>query len=340
MTIIQDALKKVVARENLSTEMMTEVMQALMQNQATPAQAGAFLIALRLKGETITEISAAAKVARELMLKVTIDKPHLLDIVGTGGDQANLFNISTTSAFVAAAAGAPIAKHNNRALTSRSGSADLLEYAKINIALPLEKIAAGIETIGIGFMFAPYHHTAWQHMAPIRRELGVRTLFNLLGPLTNPAQVPHALVGVYAPEWVEPIAAVLRELGLQHALVVHSNDGLDEISCEAPTFIAELKQGNILTYHLYPADFGFHASPIASLRVENSAQSYQLMQQVLNNQPGAARDIVALNSGAAIYAADLAPTIAAGIELAKATIASGAAKAKWLEFSAYLAKQS
>lgn len=336
MSTIQQILQKLLSHADLSAAEMTAIMQVLMHNELTPAQAGAFLIALRMKGESITEITAAANVARGLALPVRVDSRHLVDIVGTGGDQSHLFNVSTASAFVAAAAGARVAKHNNRSISSHSGSADALELAGIKLDLSPEKIADSIDKLGIGFMFAPLHHAAWKHLANVRRELGVRTIFNLLGPLTNPAQAPHALIGVYAKNLVEPIAAVLAELGLKHALVVHSDDGLDEISCAAPTFVAELKSGIITTYQLHPKQFDIEVHDLDSIRVQNPHESLQLIETVFTNQASAARDIVILNAGAAIYAADLCKDITTGITKAAAAISSGAAHKKWLEFKNYI----
>ena len=308
---------------------MAEIMRIIMNGKASPAQIGGFLIALHMKGESVTEITAAAKVVRELLTPVHVNGDHLVDIVGTGGDQAHTFNISTTSAFVAAAAGANVAKHNNRAISSQSGSADLLEIAGINPLLQPEQIAQCINQIGIGFMFAPSHHNAWKNVAAPRRELGVRTLFNLLGPLSNPANAPNLLVGVFAKKWVEPFANVLRELGNKHVLVVHSQDGLDEISIAAPTDVAELKNGAITTYTITPELFGIHINPLDSVRVNNPQESFALMQDVLNNKPGPARDIVVLNAGTAIYAANLTDSMAAGVKKAEAALACGGAKEKF-----------
>ncbi len=336
MSIIQNILQKLLNHQDLSSSEMTAIMQTLMRNELSPAQAGAFLFALQMKGESVVEITAAANVVRELALPVRVKKNHLVDIVGTGGDQSHLFNVSTASAFVVAAAGARVAKHNNRSISSRSGSADVLELAGIKLDLTPEQIANCINKVSIGFMFAPQHHSAWKHLASIRRELGVRTIFNLLGPLTNPAQAPHALIGVYAENLVEPVAAVLYELGLQHALVVHSEDGLDEISCAAPTLVAELNNGKISVYHLHPKQFAIEPSSLDEIRVKNSEESLQLIETVFANQASAARDIVILNAGAAIYAADICDTIEAGVAKAETAIRSGAAKAKWLEFKNYL----
>jgi anthranilate phosphoribosyltransferase len=299
-----------------------------MQGDTTPAQIGGFLIALRMKGETIDEIAAAATVMREFALKVEVSGEHVVDIVGTGGDGAHTFNISTTSAFVVAAAGGTVAKHNNRSVSSRSGSADVLEMAGVKLGLPAKQVAECINTVGVGFMFAPAHHSATKYAAGPRKELGVRTIFNMLGPLTNPAYAANMLVGVYAKELVTPIAEVMKAMGNQHVLVVHSEDGLDEISLSAPTAVAELKDGKIQTYTITPEQFGLKRSQFADITVDSIEASHTILQAVLNNQPGAARDIVLLNAGAAIYAANLASTLEDGIKQADTAISSGAARQK------------
>lgn len=325
---IQQALTKILAGEDLSNAEMQAVMRSIMQGETTPAQIGGFLIGLRIKGETIEEIAAAATVMREFALKVKIEGDHVVDIVGTGGDGAHTFNISTTSAFVIAAAGARVAKHNNRSVSSRSGSADVLEMAGVKLGLPPEQVAECVNTIGVGFMFAPAHHSATRYAAGPRKELGVRTVFNLLGPLTNPAYAPNMLVGVYAKELVTPIAEVMKAMGNQHVLVVHSEDGLDEISICAPTSVAELKHGDISTYDITPEQFGLTRASKTAITVDGIESSHATLQAVLNNQPGPARDIVLLNAGAAIYAANLATTLQDGINKADAAISSGAARQK------------
>jgi len=325
---IQQALARLLNREDLHNAEMQAVMRSIMQGDTTPAQIGGFLIALRMKGETIEEIAAAATVMREFALKVEVSGDHVVDIVGTGGDGAHTFNISTTSAFVVAAAGGTVAKHNNRSVSSRSGSADVLEMAGVKLGLPAKQVAECINTVGVGFMFAPAHHSATKYAAGPRKELGVRTIFNMLGPLTNPAYAANMLVGVYAKELVTPIAEVMKAMGNQHVLVVHSEDGLDEISLSAPTAVAELKDGKIQTYTITPEQFGLKKSQFADITVDSIEASHTILQAVLNNQPGAARDIVLLNAGAAIYAANLASTLEEGIKQADTAISSGAARQK------------
>ncbi|MGH8246322.1 MAG: anthranilate phosphoribosyltransferase, partial [Gammaproteobacteria bacterium] len=291
---IQTAIGKVIAGRDLTAEEMTSAMRAVMQGEATPAQIGGFLTALRMKGETVEEIASAARVMREFAKKVHVDMPNLVDIVGTGGDGSNLFNVSTTAAFVIAAAGAKVAKHNNRSVSSRSGSADVLEKAGVRLGLAPEHVAECIRRVGVGFMFAPAHHEATRHAAGPRRELGLRTIFNLLGPLTNPAGVRHQLIGVFDRERVVPIAEVLAELGSIHSLVVHSADGLDEISIAAPTHVAELRDGRVTTYDIEPGQFDITRGGLDPIRVGGVEDSLGLMLSVLDNQPGPARDIVVL----------------------------------------------
>lgn len=329
MNAIQSAIKKVVHRENLSEDEMTRVMEDIMNGSVTPEQLAGFLVAMYMKGETVAELAAATKVLRSLAVPVQTSCMPVVDVVGTGGDQVNTFNISTASAFVVAAAGGCVAKQGNRAATSKSGSADVLEAAGINLQLSAEQVSACIDKLGISFMFAPQHHHALRHASLVRKELGIRTFFNLLGPLTNPAGATHQLIGVFDQAWVKPVATVLQELGSQHVLVVHSKDGLDEISIGDETFVAELKQGKIRTYTVTPEQFGFKRSSIAQLEVETVAESLALLTQVLQNVPGPARDIVALNAGAAIYAADLAENLDVGIAKATAILASGAAYEKF-----------
>lgn len=333
---IQNILKKINNFKNLTKNEMNFIMKAIMNGQVTPAQIGAFLMGLHMKGETVQEIAAAAMIVRSVAKTVKIDAPYLVDIVGTGGDVSNTFNISTTSAFVIAAAGGHIAKHNNRAISSQSGSVDVLEYAGINLHLTPEQIAQCIEKIGIGFMFAPHHHTAFVHTVNIRRELGIRTIFNLLGTLTNPALVRRQLVGVYEQKWVTPCAYVLKELGSEHALVVHSQDGLDEISVAAPTWVAELKNGEVREYTISPEQFGLKHVSLDEIRVHDKEQSYKLLNDVLSNKPGIAKDIILLNAGAAIYVAGIVSDIEQGIQKANEAIESYAAKEKFealLKFS-------
>ena len=325
---IQTAINEVISGHNLNRTDMHDVMKIIMQGEATPAQIGGFLVGLRLKGESVDEITAAAEVMRELAEKVNVDKTHLVDTCGTGGDGANTFNISTTSAFVVAASGAKVAKHGNRSVSSKSGSADVLEAAGINLELNAEQVASCIENVGIGFMFAPMHHSAMKHAIGPRRELGIRTLFNVLGPLTNPAGAPNQVIGVFSNDWLEPLAETLKQLGSEHVLVVHSQDGMDEISISAKTNVAELKNGKIEQYEISPEDFGIKTQDIAQLAVNDVNESLNMMQSVLGNTDGAARDIVCLNAGAAIYAAGIADSINDGINKAIEVIASGAAKEK------------
>jgi len=326
---IQQALQTVLNKQNLSAAEMREVMRIIMTGQATDAQIAGFLIALRCKGETIDEIAAAVEVMRELASKVNVVGDHVVDTCGTGGDGANTFNISTTSAFVVAAAGGQVAKHGNRSVSSSCGSADVLEAAGVNLDLTVEQVARCVNDIGVGFLFAPKYHGAMKYTIGPRKEMGVRTLFNLLGPLSNPAGAPNQLIGVFAKEWVEPLAQVLKKLGSGHVLVVSADDGLDEISIAAQTNVAELKNGVVSTYTITPEAVGFKRASLQDLAVVDAISSLTMVKSVLNNQPGTARDIVALNAGAAIYAANITDSLVAGIEKAQAVLASGAARAKF-----------
>lgn len=323
---IATAIANVVELRDLSAADMEAVMRSIMTGQATPAQIGGFLVGLRMKGETVDEIAAAAKVMRELATRVDVDGPHLVDTCGTGGDGASTFNISTASAIVTAAAGGRVAKHGNRSVSSRSGSADVLEAAGVKLDLTPAQVATCIDQVGVGFLFAPQHHSAMKHAIGPRKEMRVRTLFNLLGPLTNPAGAPNQVLGVFSPEWVEPLAQVLKQLGSEHVLVVHAEDGLDEISIAAPTRIAELNKGDISVYTVTPEDFGLQRADLSAIAVENAAQSLAMIEAVFAGQPGPARDIVRLNAGAAIYAAGLAPSLADGVALAADVISSGKAR--------------
>ena len=325
---MQSAIKAVTENKDLSTEEMTSVMRLIMTGEATPAQVGGFLIGLRMKGETVEEVAAAASVMRELSTRVVVDKDRLVDTCGTGGDASGSFNISTASAFVVAAAGARVAKHGNRSVSSKSGSADVLEAAGVNLELSPEQVATCVNEIGVGFMFAPMHHSAMKHAIGPRREMAVRTIFNVLGPLTNPAGAPNQVLGVFSKDWVEPLARVLKQLGSEHVLVVHADDGLDEISIGAATHIAELKDGEVFTYTVQPEDFGMQRANLSALRADDAEHSLQIIKSVLANEAGPARDIVCLNAGAAIYAAGLAESLAAGVDRAKEVIASGEAAAK------------
>lgn len=322
-------LNRLLAGQDLPHDDMHELMQHIMGGQLTPAQIAAVLIALRVKGETVTEIAAAAEVMRELSSKVTVqDDGHLIDTCGTGGDGAQTFNISTASALVAAAAGARVAKHGGRSVSSTCGSADILEKLGVNVSLTPQQVAHCVDTIGVGFMFAPNHHSAMKHSAPVRRELGVRTLFNLLGPLTNPAGAKNQVMGVFHADLTGKLARVLQQLGSRHVLVVHGADGLDEITLGGLTHIAELKDGTVREYTAQPEDFGLKISPLDAIRVANADAAKAMLLSVLDNQIGAARDIVQLNAGAAIYVAGLAATLADGVRRADEVIASGAAKNK------------
>ena len=326
---IQKAINNVINNINLSREDMHSIMQTIMSGEATPAQIGGFLVALRIKGETVDEITAAAEVMRELATKVYLDKTNLIDTCGTGGDSSNTFNISTTSAFVVAASGARVAKHGNRSVSSKSGSADVLEAAGINIELDAKQVTSCIENVGIGFMFAPMHHSAMKHAIGPRRELGLRTLFNVLGPLTNPASAPNQVIGVFDKKWLTPLAETLNQLGSKHVLVVHSEDGMDEISISAKTFISELKNNEINNYEISPDDFGIKNFNISDLSVKNIDESLAMMKSVLDNNNDAAKAILSLNAGAAIYASGVSNSIKAGVEMAINIIESGAAKKKF-----------
>ncbi|MCK5382288.1 MAG: anthranilate phosphoribosyltransferase [Gammaproteobacteria bacterium] len=322
---IATAIANVVEQRDLSAGDMEAVMRSIMTGQATPAQIGGFLIGLRMKGETVDEIAAAAKVMRELATRVEVGGPHLVDTCGTGGDGASTFNISTASAIVTAAAGARVAKHGNRSVSSSSGSADVLEAAGVKLDLTPAQVAACIDRVGVGFLFAPQHHSAMKHAIGPRKEMRVRTLFNLLGPLTNPAGAPNQVLGVFSPDWVEPLAQVLKQLGSEHVLVVHAEDGLDEISIAAPTRVAELKDGEISLYTVAPEDFGLQRADLSAIAVDNAEQSLAMIKSVFDDQPGPARDIVRLNAGAAIYAAGLTPSLAEGVAVATDVISSGKA---------------
>ncbi|MCP4040653.1 MAG: anthranilate phosphoribosyltransferase [Gammaproteobacteria bacterium] len=325
---IQQAIRNLTEHQNLSRQEMTDIMQLIMTGQATPAQIGGFLIGLRMKGETVDEIAAGAMVMRRLSTKVEISGPHVVDIVGTGGDSSGTFNISTACTFVVAAAGGKVAKHGNRSVSSRSGSADVLEAAGVRLDITPEQVTRCINEVGVGFMFAPLHHSAMKHAIGPRKEMAVRTLFNLLGPLTNPAGAPNQLLGVFSGDWVEPLAEVLATLGSNHVLVVHSQDGLDEISIGAPTTVAELKDGSISSYTLTPEQFGLERTDIREVTVDSAEESLKMVREVLDGTPGPARDIVALNAGAAIYAADLCDNLEQGIETASLVIKDGSARQK------------
>lgn len=323
---IQHAIARLIAREDLSPAAMTAVMHSIMTGAATPAQIAAFLVALRMKGETPTEIAAAAGVMRALATTVDLSSfEYAVDIVGTGGDGAGTFNISTASMFVAAAAGCQVAKHGNRSVSSRSGSADVLEAAGVHLELTPAQVSQCVRELGVGFMFAPAYHSAMKHASAPRREIGVRTLFNILGPLTNPARVRRQVLGVFTDTLLLPLAEALRQLGSVHALVVHGREGLDEIGLGARTAVAELRAGQITCYDIGPEDFGLTPAPRAALQVDSPAASLTVLRNVLGGASGPARDVVALNAGAAIYVAGRAATLAAGVECALNVLNSGAA---------------
>ena len=330
-----EALQSCIEGRELSHDDMTAMMRHIMSGDIPPTLVAAFLVALRTKKETVGEIAAAAQVMREFATPVHVkDTRHLVDVVGTGGDGAHTFNISTAAMFVAAAAGAKIAKHGNRSVSSKSGSADVLESLGVNLNVSPERVAESISTLGVGFMFAPNHHPAMKNVVPIRRELGVRTIFNILGPLTNPANAKHILMGVFNAELVGIQARVLQSLGMTHAMVVFGRDGLDEISLEGPTLIGELKNGLVSEYEIHPRDFGLSTAPTSSFQVANAEESKQIVLRVLGGEAGPASDIVCLNAGATLYVADLAPNIATGVAMAKAAIASGAARSTLDKFIA------
>ncbi len=337
MTITpQEALQRVIDHREIFHDEMLHLMRLIMSGEMSPVMTAAIVTGLRVKKETIGEITAAAEVMREFSTKVDIaDRQHLVDIVGTGGDGSHTFNISTCAMFVAAAAGAKTAKHGGRSVSSKSGSADVLEALGVNINLPPERIAASVAQTGIGFMFAPNHHPAMQNVAPVRKELGVRTMFNILGPLTNPAGAPNILMGVFHPDLVGIQVRALQRLGAEHAVVVYGRDGMDEISLGASTLVGELKDGEIREYEIHPEDFGMTMASNRALRVETPEQSMAMLRGVLDNVAGAPRDIVVLNAGAALYAANVASSIAEGIERAREALASGAAKAKLAQFAAF-----
>lgn len=334
----QEALQRTIEHREIFHDEMVGLMRQVMRGEVSPLMIAAIFTGLRVKKETIGEIAAAAQVMREFSLKVELPAgagtEHFLDIVGTGGDGANTFNISTASMFVAAAAGARVAKHGNRGVSSKSGSADVLEALGARIELPPEQVAQCILRCGIGFMFAPLYHPAMKVVQPVRREMGVRTLFNILGPLTNPAGAPNIMMGVFHPDLVGIQVRALQRLGARRALVVWGKDGMDEISLGAATMVGELRDGEVREYEVHPEDFGFAMAASRNLRVDDAGQSKARLLEALDNQPGIARDIVSLNAGAALYAAGLCDSIAAGIERARAALGSGAARAKLAEFIA------
>ncbi len=327
--VFKDVLSQLLERQDLTQDTMLAVMRQVMSGELTPAQIAAFLIALRAKGETVDEIAAAAMVMRELSTKVAIqDAEHLIDTCGTGGDGIQTFNVSTVCAFVAAAAGAKVAKHGGRSVSSTCGSADVLEALGVNVNQTPEQVAASVNEIGIGFMFAPNHHSAMKHAAPVRRELGIRTLFNLLGPMTNPATARRQVMGVFDKNLTGKLAKVLQKLGSEHVLVVHGADGMDEISFTGDTFVAELKNGQVNEYVLNPAQFGLATHQLKDIQIKDAQESKAMILDVLNGKKGAARDIVLMNAGAAIYVSGQAESLQAGIDKATAVIDTGAALEK------------
>ena len=322
---IQSAISAVIEQRDLDGAQMTGVMHSIMTGECTPAQVGGFLVGLRMKGETVEEIAAAAAVMRRLATLVEVDKSRLVDTCGTGGDASGTFNISTASALVAAGAGVRVAKHGNRSVSGRSGSADVLEAAGVRLDLAPERIARCIDEAGVGFLFAPAHHGAMKHAIGPRREMAVRTIFNVLGPLTNPAGALRQVIGVFARELVEPLARVLGELGSEHVMVVHSEDGLDELSLGAPTHVAELRDGAVHSFVLDAGELGFASAPVESITVDSPAASLGVIRSVLAGSPGPAADITVLNAAAAIYVSGIAPSLEDGIERARASIGSGRA---------------
>lgn len=325
---MQQAIMAVTERRDLSQAEMRSVMNIIMTGDATQAQVGGFLIGLRMKGETVDEITGAVEAMRALATGVEAVGDHVIDTCGTGGDSSGVFNVSTACAFIVAAAGGQVAKHGNRSISSKSGSSDLLETAGLNLTLKPKQVAQCIREVGVGFMFAPAHHSAMKHAIGPRREMAVRTIFNILGPLTNPAGAPHQLLGVYAREWQRPMAEVLRRLGSKHVMVVHSEDGLDEISIAAPTHVVELKDGEITEYTIDPAAYSLSHDSLQDLVVEGSEQSLAVITKAFDNQAGAPLDMLLLNAGAAIYVADLADSLETGIAKAREVIANGQAQAK------------
>jgi len=324
-----EALTRTIDHREIFHDEMLALMRRIMSGEMWPPMMAALLMGLRVKKETIGEITAAAQVMREFSTKVAVaDRRHLVDIVGTGGDGAHTFNISTCAMFVAAACGARVSKHGGRSVSSKSGSADVLEALGANIQLTPRQVAASVAECGIGFMFAPNHHPAMKNVAPVRKELGIKTIFNILGPLTNPAGAPNILMGVFHADLVGIQVRALQRLGAEHALVVYGRDGMDEISLGAATLVGELRGGEIREYELHPEDFGFAMSSNRALRVETPEQSMSMLRGVLDNEPGPARDIVILNAAAALYAADVVDSIAAGVARARSVIENGAAKAK------------
>ncbi len=332
---MQEAIAAVIDKRDLSTEEMTSVMRLIMTGKASDAQIGGFLIGLRLKGETVDEITGAAQVMRNLVTRVDISGPNLVDTCGTGGDGASIFNVSTAGAFVVAAAQGKVAKHGNRSISSKSGSADVLEAAGINLDLTPEQVASCIEEVGLGFMFAPAHHSAMKHAIGPRKEMGVRTIFNVLGPLTNPALVKNQVLGVFSRDLVRPMAEVLQRLGSEHVLVVHSADGLDEMSIADESYVAELKGGEISEYTVSPEEFGIERASLETLTAADAEASLNIIKQAFKTGEGPAADIIALNAGAALYASNIADTLKEGVLMAQDAIGSGLAREKMSELASH-----
>ena len=330
---INQAIKAVIERKHLNERDMHDVMNSIMTGQTTDAQIGAFLVGLSMKGETIEEITASAKVMRSLATPVEIkSNKYLVDTCGTGGDGLGLFNISTASAFVVAAAGGKVAKHGNRSISSKSGSADVLESAGVNLNLSPSLISDCIMQIGVGFMFAPAHHSAMKHAIGPRKELAIRTIFNVLGPLTNPAKAPNQVMGVYDKNLVEPIANVLKELGSRHVMVIHSDDGLDEFSIADKTYVAELKDGVVSTYSVHPEDFGLTLGDLKDIRADNADASLALITEAFSGRNGTAKSIISLNAGAAIYVSGLTTSLQSGIDRANQVLSDGNSQKKLDEY--------
>ena len=330
---INQAIKAVIEKKHLNESDMLDVMNSIMTGQTTDAQIGAFLVGLSMKGETIEEITASAKVMRSLATPVEIkSNKYLVDTCGTGGDGLGLFNISTASAFVVAAAGGKVAKHGNRSISSKSGSADVLESAGVNLNLSPSLISECIAQLGVGFMFAPAHHSAMKHAIGPRKELAVRTIFNVLGPLTNPAKAPNQVMGVYDKNLVEPIANVLKELGSRHVMVVHSDDGLDEFSIADKTYVAELKDGVVSTYSVHPEDFGLTLGDLKDIRADNADASLALITEAFSGRNGTAKNIISLNAGAAIYVSGLTTSLQSGIDRANQVLSDGSSQKKLNEY--------
>jgi len=332
----QQALQRTIEHREIFFDEMLDLMRQIMRGELSPLMTAAIITGLRVKKETVGEITAAAQVMREMSARIEVaDNSNFVDIVGTGGDGSNTFNISTASMFVAAAAGAKVAKHGGRGVSSKSGSADVLEALGVNINLTPQQVGDCLAATGIGFMFAPNHHAAMKNVAPVRREMGVRTIFNILGPLTNPAGAPNSLLGVFHPDLVGILVRVMERLGAKHVMVVHGKDGMDEVSLGASTLVGELKDGTIREYEIHPEDFGLRMASNRSLRVEDAAESKDVVLSVLDNLPGTALEIVVFNAGVALYVANRAESIGQGVAMAREALASGAARAKLDEFARF-----